>query len=106
MDEPGVVGGGAETIGHGGFQLINLACQFGPPSRLVLVGFDMHAERGKHWHEDHVTTPNPQPDRLAAWAKVLDRCAKQFRSLGVEVLNATPGSALKAYPFVRLADAI
>lgn len=90
---------------NSGAQAMNLAVLFGA-SRIVLLGFDMRTDGDRtHWHEGH--------GRPAA--EVNHHCAKVFlphflklveplAAAGVEVLNATPGSALTCWPHVPLAE--
>lgn len=99
----------AGRIGYGGnsgFQALNLALQFGA-RRVILVGFDMHLADGVHWHGRHAANlNNPTAASLARWAALLDRQAPAIAALGVEVLNASPASALTAYRKVPLEDAL
>lgn len=99
VDRPGVIG----SFGNSGAQLVNLVVQFGA-RRVILVGFDYG---GEHWHGRHpARLNNPKAEVLATWATRLDRQALRFLELGVEVLNASPISALKAYPKVTLSEAL
>lgn len=89
----GVIGSGSNS----GFQAINLAVQWGV-KRVVLVGFDMRLDRGSHWHGDHgAGLRNPRAELVATWVKAIDGAAKTLAGLGVDVVNATPGSALRAF---------
>lgn len=102
MDEAGVIGWG----GNSGFHALNLALQFGA-ARIVLVGYDLSARAGLHWHGKHPPQlNNPTPRLLQKWAEILDRQAPFLAALGVEVLNASPQSALCAYPKVSLKEAL
>ena len=95
--EIGVIGCGLKTGGgHSGFQAVNLAVQFGA-KRIVLVGFDMTLTHGAHWHSDYRGIAKPDANRVRSWRESFDACAPQFEQLGVEVLNASPISALQAY---------
>ena len=82
--------------GNGGFQAVNLAILFGV-HRIVLVGFDMH---GSHFFGAH-----PSPLRNT---KSFDRYIKSFEEAAkmlpehIRIVNATPGSALRCFPFVDL----
>jgi hypothetical protein len=97
-DVPGVIGDG----GNSGFQALNLAVQFGA-RRIGLVGFDMRADGGLHWHGRHDRgLNNPTGDLFVRWRRVLDGVAPRLASLGVEVLNLSRVSALTAYPFAML----
>jgi hypothetical protein len=102
IGEIGVIGCGLKTGGgHSGFQAINLAVQFGA-TRVALIGFDMTLERGAHWHGDYHGVSKPDAKRVETWRESLDACAPQFEMLGVEVLNASRESALRAYRKVDL----
>lgn len=95
--ECGVIGCGLVTGGgHSGFQAVNLAIQFGV-KRVILVGFDMTLDGGAHWHDDYRGVAKPDAGRVKSWREAMDACAPQFEQLGVEVLNASPVSALRAY---------
>jgi len=102
FDKIGLVGWG----GHSGFHAINLAMQFGA-KRLVLVGFDMRVDRGKHFFGSHKyaeARPNEQTVKL--WQQVLDAQAPLIASRGVEVINCSPVSALRAYPKASFDEAV
>jgi hypothetical protein len=83
---------------NSGFQAINLAIQFGG-ARIVLVGFDMRVVDGQaHFFGDHPKgLRNADPRRFATF---FVQAAKELKD--VEVLNATPDSALKCWPIVPL----
>jgi hypothetical protein len=93
MLDPGKV-----ALGHNGvYQSINVAVHFGA-TRIVLLGVDM---KGRHFHGEH-------PDRTVPPFSV---CLARFAGLvqpladaGVEVVNCTPGSALKCFPMASLED--
>lgn len=102
-DDPAAVRHGTNS----GYQAINAAYHFGV-KRIVLLGYDMHVDGGAHCDND-------LPDR----GKTLDQFARQLRDnmlprfsclveplakAGVEVINATPGSALKCWPYRPLAE--
>jgi hypothetical protein len=92
--------------GNGGFHALNLALQFGA-RRVVLVGYDMRVDLGVHWHGKHPKgMNNPSDVNTRRWRQVLDAQAPLLRDMGVEVLNASPVSALEAYPKVNFAAAI
>lgn len=94
VDFFGTIGWG----GNSGFAALNLAVQFGA-RRLVLVGFDMRLDRGMHWHGAHgPELHNPNREVIARWRRVIDQAAPTLDALGVTVLNASPISALTAYP--------
>lgn len=85
---------------NSGFQGLNLAILFGSPY-IVLVGFDMRIVSGKsHFFGDH-------PQGLFQ-RKEYESFARKFVPApeGVEIVNATPGSALTCYPMTELDEAI
>jgi len=93
------------TGNNSGFQAINLAYHFGA-KRIVLLGYDMHVSgKRSHWHDE---------DRSANFQNHCDRhflpcfpsLVKPLKEAGVEVINATPGSALKVWPHLPLEEAI
>jgi hypothetical protein len=102
VEEAGVIGWG----GNSGFHALNLAVQFGA-ARIVLVGFDLTLAGGLHWHGRHPPRlNNPTGKLLMRWADILDAQAPLLAGLGVEVVNASPISALAAYPKVSLEEAL
>lgn len=102
IDFFGTIGWG----GNSGFGALNLAVQFGA-KRIILVGFDMRLDRGVHWHGLHPGgLHNPNARNVERWRRVVDEAAPMLKALGVEVLNASPISALRAYPKVPFEEAI
>ena len=94
FDRPAELGDG----GNSGFQALNLAIQMGA-RRVVLVGFDMRIDLGRHWHGDHGPgLNNPRDTSVVRWRRAFDASAPILQSLGVEVFNASPSSALEAFP--------
>jgi hypothetical protein len=89
---------------NSGFQAVNLALLFGC-KRIVLVGFDMRAVDGKkHFFGDH---PRPLSNGIPFKNFILlfEKAAKRLPP-DIQILNATPGSALKFFPFIALPEAI
>lgn len=90
---PGRIGSG----GNGGFQALNLALQFGA-SKIILLGFDMRVDRGLHWHGQHGRgMNNPTIEAIPKWIAHFERNAPRIEEMGIEVINATPGSALTCF---------
>ena len=88
--------------GNSGFQALNLAVLFGSPY-IVLVGFDMRVVGGKaHFFGDHPKILH-QRDEYESFVRVFDQAPPPD---GVEIINATPGSAIKCYPMMDLEQAI
>jgi len=94
FDEPGTVGAG----GHSGFQAMNMAAQFGATG-IALIGFDMDATKGVHWHGFHpVPLRNPDHARFMKWREILDSKADQLKVKGIDVVNCSPISSLTKFP--------
>ena len=83
-----------------GFQGVNFAILSGA-ARVVMVGFDM---RGTHFFGDH-PKPLRNPSNFATFIRAFETAAESL-SVGVEIVNATPGSALKCFPIVPLDEAM
>lgn len=86
-----------------GYQAINLALLFGV-SRIVLVGFDMHVRDGRHFFGNHPKGLS-NGGKFEDWVPLFKRAAKTVPD-GTEIINCTPGSALKCFPFVDLGEAL
>lgn len=82
--------------GNGGFQAVNLAILFGA-CRIVLVGFDMH---GSHFFGHH-PKPLRNTTNFEKYIKTFEDAAKMLPA-HIQIVNGTPGSALKCFPFVDL----
>lgn len=93
---------------NSGYQAINLAVHFGA-KRILLLGYDMQGvlegPRVKtHWFGDHPGGTNPI---------VYEKMLPHFESLppllekrGIEVINCTPGSALRVFPMRSIERAL
>lgn len=90
---------------NSGYQAINLAAH-ARPRRLILLGFDMRAiDSRTHWHDEHkvkdpisVYTDTMLPNFPTLVAPLAQR--------GIEIVNATPGSALTCFPMQPLEVAL
>ena len=94
--------------GNSGFQALNLAVQFGVYQVILLIGYDMRVDLGEHWHPRHYPPlSNPHPnDNMPRWRKALDGAADTLKILGVDVLNCSAVSLLKAYPKMTVQEAM
>jgi hypothetical protein len=89
--------GSIRTGMHSGYQALHIALRAGA-SRVLLLGMDMTAERGSHWHGDH-------PKGLAnAHESMYDKMRELFKTilppvktLGVEVINCSLHSKLELF---------
>lgn len=92
---------------NSGYQAIHLAAHCGA-SRIVLLGYDMHVSGTRsHWHKEKRSAAASfagtiQRNFLPCFPTLVD----PLRERGIEVLNATPGSALTCWPMVMLEDAL
>ena len=92
--------------GHSGFHAVNLAAQFGA-AVIVLVGFDMRVDKGKHFFGDHkYTKDRPSEANVRRWAQIMDKQAPVLSKRGIRVVNCSPASKLTAFPKMELAEAL
>jgi hypothetical protein len=91
---------GVSTGSNSGYQAINIAVLAGA-KRIVLLGYDMRYENKRtHAHNGH---PQKMPESTyLGFASKFKSMKPQLEKLGVEVLNATPKSAIDAFPKVSL----
>lgn len=85
---------------NSGYQAIHIAMHYGA-ARIVLVGMDMKAAAGgAHFFGNHAGVQVPQ------YAKTMVPLFESLRPAladrGIDVVNATPGSALEAFPAIDL----
>lgn len=88
---PGII----ETGTNSGLLALHVALTVFQARRVFLHGFDM---KGGHFFGPHVGLPNTTPGRFEVFKQQFARYLPTIPQ-GVEVLNATPGSALKCFPF-------
>jgi hypothetical protein len=94
LDKPGVIGSG----GHSGFQMINQCVQFGATG-ICLIGFDMNAGGGLHWHGNHPSPlRNPDDARFWQWRIDTEKIAPRLKTLDIDVVNCSITSALTVFP--------
>lgn len=92
--------------GNSGFHCLNLAVQM-QVGRIVLVGYDMTTQYGLHWHGPHANgLNNPTERNIDRWRRCIDAVAEQIESLGIEVFNTSPISALQNYRKATFEEAI
>jgi hypothetical protein len=89
----------SETIArgmNGGYQALSLAAVAGA-ERVLLLGFDMRQDTRlrSNWHDGHSRQANA--GALECFARELDQVAPTLAAQGVEVINCTPASALRAF---------
>lgn len=91
---------------NSGYQGVHLAAQAGA-ARILLCGFDMSAAKGAHWFGPHRGgLVNTTADTYARFIHRFDSLKAALDERGVEVINCTPGSALKCFPSAHLDDVL
>jgi hypothetical protein len=81
---------------HSGYQAINLAYLWGA-SRIILLGYDCRSIEGKaHWFGQHPAGLNQQQG-FGTWLSHYTQLADDLDAEGVEVINATPESAIRVF---------
>jgi len=73
--------------------------------RVILLGFDGRRANGRsHWHDDYSEHDDaPYRERFIPGWRML---APVFAAKGVELINATPGSAIDAVPFRPIGECV
>jgi len=80
-----------------GAAAINLAVLLGA-GKLILMGFDMRDVDGcRNWHKDY---PQAKRNVFPNFMRGFPGIAAHLEKLGIPCVNATPGSALTAFPIV------
>ena len=96
---------GLRTGNNSGFQAINLAYHYGV-KRIVLLGYDMHVQgKVSHWHDEE-RSANFQSHCERHFLPCFQSLVRPLAEAGVEVINATPGSALTLWPHLPLEEAV
>lgn len=95
---------GVYTGKNSGYQAIHLAAH-AQSARVVLLGYDMRLVDGRsHWHDGHVEARGTK--YAAVMLPHFGALKAPLEARGVEVINATPGSALEVWPRRALADVL
>ena len=84
--------------GNSGYQAVHIAAHFGA-ARILLFGFDMRevnvgGMRRRHYFGNHPAPCNSQ-GKFDRWIKNFERLATDLGKRGVQLVNCTPGSALR-----------
>jgi len=86
---------------HSGFGAISLAILKGA-RRIVLLGYDLNppsVRQRSHWHDTYAPAEVEFGFvHYPTWARAVDQIAEHLPD-GVEVVNANPQSAVRAFPF-------
>jgi hypothetical protein len=91
--------------GNSGYQAVCLALHFGA-TKIILLGYDMKTDgKRTHWHGDHQKLGNPHAGRFRDWLAHFDALNRQ-KPAGVEIVNASRETALRAFPRVAFETAL
>ncbi len=82
--------------GHSGYQLANLAYLMGCTT-LILIGYDSHSG-GEHHFGPHPIPAMQIKTNYARFTENWTAVAEQLPELGLNIVNATPGSAIYQFP--------
>jgi len=86
--------------GNSGYAAISLAAKYGA-ARVLLYGFDMRPIGNRFRRHDYPANLNSRP-RFKHWIPKFVLLADELKRLGTDVVNCTPGSALKCFRFERV----
>lgn len=95
------------TVGSSGFAALNVAYLM-KARRIILLGFDycvLNRGRSHHYHNKypwHRRTTGEWP----RWAAGYETALPQLRAANIEVINASPQSAIKAFRKISIIDAM
>ena len=78
---------------------INLATLLGA-GKIILLGFDMQRIGGRANYHDNYDPHAPAFDAFYIFIPPFTAIAADLREMNIECLNASPGSALKAFPII------
>lgn len=89
--------------GNSGAAAISLAVHMGA-KRIILLGFDMHMMHGAtHWHGGHLEKKKRKPP-FNRHLKGFPFIAQDAKQMGIEILNASPDSAIKVFRKINVKD--
>ena len=81
-----------------GATAIGLAAHFGA-SKIILMGFDMRKIGGyRNWHSESPVVEKKDPYKR--FLHPFPYIAADLQKMGIECINATPGSAIEQFPIV------
>lgn len=100
------VPGYIHLFGNSGAQGVN--CVYHEQAtHIILIGFDMHRENGVHFHGDHPKgMVNAPAIHMPIWRKNFECLTAGLKAEGVQLINATPGTALTCMPCMPLWKAL
>lgn len=94
------------TGSNSGYQAMHIAAHLGV-KKIILLGFEMHAKKGSHWEGGtHVWRGGSNNTNYPMMIEGFESGASEFKKRGIEVINATSGSALKCFKQMSLQEAL
>lgn len=90
---------------NSGNTAVSLAVALGA-SRIVLLGYDCRVVSGREHHHSEYTGPRDLSLYENEFRRAFDGWNEAALASGVEILNATDGSAITEFPFVELDEVI
>ncbi len=92
--------------GNSGYQALHIGLH-GKASRILLFGYDMHADTDHHWFGRHRGgLRNTHQDDFPRWAARMTQLADAAKDRGVEIINCSMGSKITAFPIRPLEDVL
>lgn len=103
LEPKGSVGAG----GNSAFQALNLVIQWGV-TRVLFLGLDCQDRSGAHWYgrNNWNGAANPSETNFRRWRAAFAGIVPQLQDLGVDVVNASPLSDLKAFRKWSVSDTL
>lgn len=87
--------------GNSGYQALHLAVHLGV-KRVILLGFDMRFNgKRRHWFGSHPPKLNSRPN-FPNWIRRFGQLAPILQQKGIEVVNCSPDTALRAFKRAQL----
>lgn len=110
LDNTGYTGlelnpGGLRNGKNSGYAAVNLAVHLGA-TRILLLGYNMSAERGSHFFGDHPPGLTQPSGLYPGFRRNFESLVEPLKALGVEVFNCTEHSSLSAFPMRALHDVL
>lgn len=91
---------------NSGLYAMFLALKIYKATKIILLGFDLHAKNGAHFFGEHKAVWNKRQLKNSTDRDFIRHISQFDRFQGCEVVNCTKGSALKRFPFAELRDII
>lgn len=89
---------------NSGLYAMYVALKVYKATKIILLGFDLHAKNGAHFFGEHKAVWNKRQLKNSTDRDFIRHIRQFDRFQGCEVVNCTKGSALKRFPFAELRD--